>query len=390
MGKEYTKITDQMVEKMRSLIGIKKPGPRNAWSTEATFDSIRHYAWGIGDPNPLWVDEEYAKAGPVGGIIAPPSWLYSCIFGPLGPGSAPSRKAGLPGIHGLYVGDSWEFHEHVRLGDKVLVERYLESVDVLESAYSGHTIRSIDAARFYRQDGTTLAITHSEARRHERGTPKDYGKYADIEAWVYTDDELEKIAAHYAAEAPRGAAPLDWATVVPGAEIPVLLKGPVTATSIVTYFMCFGPLFCMTDRIAHEYIRLHPQANVPDSKTRAPDFSARAHWDESLAREIGFPLGYDIGPQRISWFSHLLTDWIGDGGRIERLKVHLKEPNWLGDVTWLHGKIVEAKVVDGEPKVKLELWGESQRGRIHSRGEASVTLGNVTNLETAESAPCSD
>lgn len=384
MDQDHAKITDELLEKMRARIGVRKPAVPNVWSTQASFDSIKRYAWGIGDPNPLWTDEAYAKASPNGGIVAPPSWLYSCNVGPLGPGSQPSKGSGLPGIHGLYVGDSWELLEPVRIGDKVSSERYLESVEEMESGYSGRMIRTIDATRFFREDGTTLAIARSEIRKHERGTPKKSGKggkakYADLKPWVYSDDELAAIAAQYAREAPRGAAPIDWTRVVVGEEIPVRLKGPMTVTSIITYLMGWGSPFCMTDRIAHEYIRLHPKANVPDLVTRAPDFPERAHWDELLWREIGFPLGYDIGPCRISWFSHLLTDWIGDAGRVEYYKIELREPNWLGDITWCHGKILEKTLLQGKPRVKLELWGESQRGRVHSRGEASVVLGNVVN-----------
>lgn len=381
MSEQHAKITEEMLDKLRSTIGVKKPGVRNAWNTEASYDSIKQYAWGIGDPNPLWADHEYAAASPLGGIVAPPSWLYSCMIGPLGPGSQPSKKTGMPGIHGLYIGDSWELHDHVRLGDKIHAERFLDSVDELESNYAGRMIRVVYATQFYREDGTSLGIARSEIRKHERGaSTKKRGKYADIEPWVWSDEELDQIATQYAAEKPRGTDPLDWRKITVGDEIPARLKGPMTVTSIITFMMGWGSPFCMTDRIAHEYIRLHPRANVPDSLTRAPDFPERAHWDELLWREIGFPLGYDMGPARVSWFSHLLTDWIGDAGRIKTYRVDLREPNWLGDITWCRGKILEARIEDGEPTVKLELRGESQRGRIHARGEAYVVLGNVINI----------
>jgi acyl dehydratase len=381
MSETHTKLTDEMIEQFRSRIGVKSTGLRNPWHTEANKDALKHFAWGIGDPNPLWVDEGYAVSTPVGGIIAPPTWLYSCRFGPLGPGSAPSKNTSLPGIHGLYVGDSWEFFDHVRLGDRITIETYLDGVEELESGYSGRTIRRTNATRFLRQDGTPLAIARSEIRSHERGTPKKFGKYDGIEAWVYSEEELRQIAAQYAAEQPRGSAPIDWRTVVPGTEIPTRLKGPLTITSLITFMMGWGSPFCMTDRIAHEYLRLHPKANVPNRDTHVPDFPERAHWEESLWKEIGFPLGYDMGPQRISWFAHLLTDWIGDGGRIEKLKIDLREPNWLGDITWCRGRIEDVQVKDGQPRVKLKLWGENQRGRTHCRGEAQVILGNATHVE---------
>ena len=38
----------------------------------ATRDAIRHFANGIGDANPLWRNDEYAKNTRYGGIIGPP------------------------------------------------------------------------------------------------------------------------------------------------------------------------------------------------------------------------------------------------------------------------------------------------------------------------------
>src|SRR6202011_2962337 len=92
LSEQHAKLTDEMIERLRSRIGVKSSGVRNPWHTEANRDAIKHFAWGIGDPNPLWVDANYAAKTAVGSIVAPPTWLYSCSFGPLGPGSAPSKK----------------------------------------------------------------------------------------------------------------------------------------------------------------------------------------------------------------------------------------------------------------------------------------------------------
>lgn len=37
-----------------------------------TEDLIRHFAYAVGDPNPLWRDPAYARSTRWGGIIAPP------------------------------------------------------------------------------------------------------------------------------------------------------------------------------------------------------------------------------------------------------------------------------------------------------------------------------
>src|SRR5690606_31448621 len=45
---------DDALAEARSLIGM--PIRVELWNHEASRDSIRHYAWGIGDDNPLWCD----------------------------------------------------------------------------------------------------------------------------------------------------------------------------------------------------------------------------------------------------------------------------------------------------------------------------------------------
>ena len=41
--------------------------------SEITKSSIRSFSFGIGDDNPLWLDEAYAQQTKYNGIVAPPS-----------------------------------------------------------------------------------------------------------------------------------------------------------------------------------------------------------------------------------------------------------------------------------------------------------------------------
>jgi crotonobetainyl-CoA:carnitine CoA-transferase CaiB-like acyl-CoA transferase len=41
------------------------------------------------------------------------------------------------------------------------------------------------------------------------------------------------------------------------------------------------------------------------------------HWDEEFAREVGAPGAYDYGPERCSWLTHHLTNWMGDDGFLD-------------------------------------------------------------------------
>lgn len=66
-------------EVSRSLIGVPLE-ERSPWNTIATPDAIRHFAFCIGDDNPLWVDSDYAKLGPHGRLAAPPTFLFSVLY----------------------------------------------------------------------------------------------------------------------------------------------------------------------------------------------------------------------------------------------------------------------------------------------------------------------
>ena len=88
------------------------------WIETATRDAVRHFAWGIGDSNPLWLDTDYAAASPLGGITAPPCMLYavdSTIVAPK-----------LPGVQWVYAGTDWTWYEPIRAGDTFTVEAVVD------------------------------------------------------------------------------------------------------------------------------------------------------------------------------------------------------------------------------------------------------------------------
>ena len=70
---------DEFVEKSRALIG-KEISERESWNTTATQDAIRHFAYGISDDNPLWLDPLYASKIHGGRQLAPPAFLTSVLY----------------------------------------------------------------------------------------------------------------------------------------------------------------------------------------------------------------------------------------------------------------------------------------------------------------------
>ena len=65
------------VEDLLSKVGVIQQSTYT-YNKYATTDSIRHFAEGIGDDNPLWLDEDYAAKTRWGSVVAPPSFIWSC------------------------------------------------------------------------------------------------------------------------------------------------------------------------------------------------------------------------------------------------------------------------------------------------------------------------
>ena len=99
-GCEGALITDEAIDELLKRRGVVRAAHR-PWNTVASADSIRHFALGIGNLNPLWLDPDYAASSRFGRLIAPPTFEYSCgvTFG-----------GGMPGVHSLLWGIGLHVH----------------------------------------------------------------------------------------------------------------------------------------------------------------------------------------------------------------------------------------------------------------------------------------
>ena len=84
MGDEETlpgdgRITPADIERARSQIGIPQYERNPVFNRVASSDTISHFAFGIGDDNPLWHDAEYGRTTRWRGQIASP--LYATTIG---------------------------------------------------------------------------------------------------------------------------------------------------------------------------------------------------------------------------------------------------------------------------------------------------------------------
>ncbi|MDP6101937.1 MAG: MaoC family dehydratase N-terminal domain-containing protein [Dehalococcoidia bacterium] len=102
----------------RSVIGIDV----DVGTHEVSKEQMVAYAKAVGEINPLYLDEEAAKAGPYGTIIAPPLF-YNMLS--LQPGLDPRVKFGTSGFD---AGQHAEFFEPIRAGDTISAKTQVADV----------------------------------------------------------------------------------------------------------------------------------------------------------------------------------------------------------------------------------------------------------------------
>jgi acyl dehydratase len=364
-----TEITDEMVAKAQAMRGqVLRVEP---WNREATLDTIRHYAWGLGDYNPLFWDEEYASTSPYGDVIAPPTFLYSSFDGAIG--------IGFPGVQPIYAGTEWTFHEVIRRGDRIVPTARLGEVTMHSGRHSSRfAIQRVETEYRRADDDVLLASATASTFRVPRAAAADGGlSYAARAQHEYSDDEIEAIRAWAVSEALAGAAPVSAASVHPGDQIPEVVKGPIEQITMTAYYAgCIGSPGYKAGEIAWLYRTWAVQEpeRLPNNYDTTY-FSERVlpslgHQNSEVAREIGMPGAYNNGPQKCGWMAHPVLNWMGDQGRLRGLSVRLRRPDIFGDVVWCGGQVA---AVEGNT-VTITLSARNQLGDITAEGSAVVEL----------------
>ena len=350
----FPKITEEGLDALRQRIGIKIGVTVEPWCYEATRDNIRHYAHGIGDDNPLWCVPEYAAKTRYGDVIALPSFLFATsriVSGYVG---------GLAGVHAMWSGADWNWHKTVKRNDTISTEAWLKDVVEHQTRFAGRAVQQTYHVDFYNQHGDLVAGADSWCFRTERDHAREKGtKYKDVKARQprrYTDQELADAYKLYRDEEIRGAIPRYWQDVAEGEALPVMLKGPMTVTGFIAYAQGWGGLYIRANKLAWKLIDAHPGIGIKN-RFGIPDCPERVHWEEEFAHEVGAPGAYDYGPERSSWLTHHLTNWMGDDGFLRNATCKIRRHNPAGDILFIKGKVARKYVEAGVT------WSRSSRKR---------------------------
>jgi acyl dehydratase len=322
-GPAWGTITDEGIEAAASLIGTRLRRDRMQWVTEANGDAIRHFAWGVGDNNPLWLDETYADRSPWGSVVAPPCFLYAVDYTVVAPK--------LPGVQWIYAGTDWTWFDVVRKGDRFTVDARLISQEVNHGRRFPRWILQTGEVQYRNQRGELIAVALGRCARTPRVSAGDTAMAGPAPTQrTYSPEELAEIEALALAEQPRGSEPLYWEDVTEGDRIPTVVKGPLSIVDILAWdsatqgAMPYGGAHgdAVRYRARHDDYHLNPV-------TGAKDAAGRGHLEAATGRDVGMGGAYDVGPQRISWAQHMLTNWMGDHA------FYIASTSMFANQTWL-------------------------------------------------------
>jgi len=373
--RRFPKITDQALDALRSRINMPIENTLEPWCHEATRDNIRHYAHGIGDDNPLWCDPAYAAKTQYGGIVALPSFLFATsriVSGYVG---------GISGVHAMWAGSDWTWHKPVLRNQEIRTEAWLKDLIEHQTRFAGRAVQQIYHVNFFNPDGDLVAEADSWCFRTDRDQAREEGtKYSELRSrppHIYTDADLQRVYKLYEAEEVRGSRKRYWQDVAVGEALPTMAKGPMTVTGFIAYAQGWGGLYIRANKLAWRQVSHHPGLGIPN-RFGIQDCPERVHWEQDFALMVGAPGAYDYGPERCSWLTHHLTNWMGDDGFLRKASCKIRRHNPEGDMLFIDGKVTRKFQQDGRCLVEIEQAAHNQDGELSILGSGVVELPSRT------------
>lgn len=229
-------VTDNSLDEARSLIGVELNREGHQWNEVANHDAIRHFAYGIGDDNPLFCDKEYGEKTEYGRTIAPGCFLYSVDSTVVAPK--------LRGIQWIYAGTDWNFYKPILVNDSFMIRVKLVDAYELGGEHATKMILQVGEIQYFNQKKELVARALGKTMRIGRAKAEGGLKYKPRETYRYTNEELEAIEDAIANEQIRGSHPRYWEDTEMGEPIePPVVKGPLCITDMIVYYAGVGTIY---------------------------------------------------------------------------------------------------------------------------------------------------
>jgi acyl dehydratase len=373
-------ITDHDIERQRKLLGFDQAAKTREYIQTATTDNIRNFAHGVGDPNPLFCDPDYARTTRWGGVIAP-GMMAGVINSPMKGDPTPDEvkalsKSLFKGVHVFVSGSTWDFYRPIYPGDTLFSFNGEETCEVKTSEFSGRSVINVRRDVKVNQRGEVVAVYRILRVLTERKTAAKKGKYSALEPARYTDEDIAAIDEVYAGEQVRGAVARYFEDVTVGESMGKMAKGPLTVTDVICFHAGgygFVPYAPTVGRLASNNRKRIPAFYVKN-EYGVPDVAQRLHWDPVWAQAIGNPMAYDYGVMRENYLFHYLSDWAGDDGIVTHVHDEIRKFNYMGDVQTVTGEVTGKREEGGQSLVDVAVRFVNQRGDETVKATATIAL----------------
>jgi acyl dehydratase len=347
----------------------------------------------MGDFNPLWRDEKYARQTRWGSIIAMPFYIHDSIAyqGPVSlrvippeVGFAKTLDRAVPQL--VYpaiwpVFGRWEYFKPIRPGDSFRVWCGPNThTDITNPDGKGpHTFQVNDQLRFYNLQNQLVAIHHKKvafsiASQSEAISVKPQPK---LEAYKYTKEELDYIDRVRASEIIRGAAIRWWEDVKVGEDLQPVVEGPLT-------------IWGQVKLLAEEAMNSNKGQQLSSSKPHGPNQDPETgvcyppvemHLSDKVAQMMNNTQAKVVMGTWMNLLNRLVTNWMGDDAFLKMTEWKMLSAIPLGDTLFGRGKVIRKYIRDdGEHVIDLACWLENTRGYITNHGPATVGLMSRENM----------
>ncbi|MDO8786434.1 MAG: MaoC family dehydratase N-terminal domain-containing protein [Syntrophales bacterium] len=353
-------LTDEWITEWEERIGLDLR-ISNVFNQNASYEALRNFVNGIGDANPLYRDEEYAKGTRYGALVAPPNWVAS-VF-------PHWVLQGLPGIHADHSASDWEFLRPVYMNDKITPKCKFVGLDVRTSRFAGKSVFEYQRFEYWNQREELVSRGYNMLVRYERHTARQQtsdgkGKYDHIQLpHPWTPEEQARVDEDCLAEEIRGADTRWWEDVNVGDELQPVVKGIFGLTDMIAYCVGATPVQLAAHSLQLRNYQKHPAWAFRDPVLGSWEPVYGVHYLVSAAKGAGAMYAYDAGIQRHSWMVNLITNWMGDEGWLKSCSAQYRQFVYLSDAVWFRGKVAK-KYADenGEHCVEIDAHGINQRG----------------------------
>jgi acyl dehydratase len=99
------------------------------------------------------------------------------------------------------------------------------------------------------------------------------------------------------------------------------------------------------------------------------------HMDPDYAKNVAkLPDVIVMGNLKLAYIANALTDWAGDEGWIEKLRIEYRKMDTVNTTLTAKAKVTKKYEQDGRHLLYLDIWVENEQGEVTTPGSAVLRL----------------